>query len=99
LRAEGPHVERGDAVAPDLDLDRRLDAIDRDVQGEHAGRAQDQLVGLERRRHERQARQLALADEAPGGIDDDPFAIEVEPGLGDDGLARRRPAHDFTGWT
>ena len=93
----GAHVVGGDAVAPDLDLGALLDPIDGDVHGEHAGRAQDQLVRLQRRLHERHARQLALRHEAAGGVDDQPLAIEIEAGLGQRGLARRAAGARFDG--
>ena len=97
LRAQGAHVVGGDAVAPDLDLGALLDPIDGDVHGEHAGRAQDQLARLQRRLHERHARQLALRHEHAGGVDDQPLAIEIEAGLGQHGLARRAAGARFDG--
>ena len=98
LRAQGAHVVGGDAVAPDLDLGALLDPIDRDVHGQHAGRAQDQLVRLQRR-----LRRAPCAAARAGSRTRRPDRRPSRRGRGR-GRSRsarpraaRLPAHDLTG--
>jgi hypothetical protein len=71
-----------DLVVPDAHPHRLLHRIDRQMQRQHAGRAKDDLVGLELGPDQRHARQLALAHEFPLRVHHHPGPVQVEPGLG-----------------
>ena len=54
------HVVGRHVLTPDAGAHGRLDLVYRQMQGQHAGRAQHDVVGAHLRLHQRHARQLAL---------------------------------------
>ena len=75
-----------DSVAP-------IGQAERHFQAQHAGRAQFQRVGLDARRDQRHAREVALRHVVSLRIDDHPFAIidvfAHQAGCGQRGLSQR----------
>ena len=78
-------VERIDGVAPDgranrLRIGERFGAQGR-AQGRHAGRVDDEIIGIERGADQRHARMRALREHGAGGVDHHPVAVVFEAGL------------------
>ena len=81
LRGNPPHVIGGHFVIPDLYPHRRFDLVQRNVQGQHAGRAQHHLEMLELGLNQRHARKFALREEMAVCVHHHPGAVKFQPGF------------------
>ncbi|MNX65308.1 hypothetical protein D3C86_963590 [compost metagenome] len=86
LGGDVAHVVGRDFVLPHAHAHRLLDAVEGQVQRQHAGRAQHDLGVLHLRLDERHARQLPLGDELALRIDHHPGPVELQAGFGEQHL-------------
>ncbi len=89
LRRHVAHVVGVHRVVPHPHAQRRLGRVQRQVQRQHARRAQHQLAQFERGLDQRHARQFALGDEIALGVHHHPGPVVGQSRLGELGLGER----------
>ena len=82
-------------VVPNPYCQRLLDPVNGDVQRQHAGGAQHQMVGFELRLNQRQPGHFALGDKFALSVHHHPGPVQIKPGVGQQRLGHCDPGAGF----